>query len=38
LRKPARLVALELEEIIEEYVAELAAKQRFALERVQGGG
>ena len=37
-RKPARLVAFELEEIIEEYVAELAAKQRFALERVQGGG
>src|SRR5262249_37694885 len=37
LRKPARLVALEFEEIIDEYVAEFAPKQRFALERVQRG-
>src|SRR5260370_25251036 len=38
LGKPARLVALEFEVIIDKYVAELAAKQRFALERVQGRG
>src|SRR5262249_46621963 len=38
LRKPARLVALEFEEIIDEYVSELAPIQRFALERVQRGG
>src|SRR5258708_13899743 len=38
LGKPARLVALEFEVIIDKYVAELAAKQRFALEGVQGPG
>src|SRR5262249_45732229 len=38
LRKPARLVALELEEIVDEHVPELGAKQRFALERLQRGG